>query len=332
MNRRTLLLAASSAAAATAFAPLASAQALSFAAAAAYSAARRGVSLLVTQRGRVVFEVYPNEGGVDRGLELASGTKSFTGIMAAAAVQDRLLTWDEPAAQTLTEWRSDERRRITIRHLLSLTSGIGGGQIARPPTYADAIAAPVVAAIGERFAYGPTPFQIFGEIVRRKLDADPLAYLTRRILDPLGIRPTHWRRDADGNPHLPSGAALTARDWAAFGHFVLEDGRGLVDREALRECFVPSRANPGYGLSWWLLRNGLVPPGPRSGVDVDGALEERYGPISMAAGAGDQRLYLIPDQGLVIARQASGIFRAMRGRGGPRWSDSAFLRLLLAAL
>jgi CubicO group peptidase (beta-lactamase class C family) len=282
------------------------------------------------QRGRVLHEDYPNEGAPDRGWELASGTKSFTGVMAAAAVQDRLLAWDEPAAETLGEWRNDDRRRITIRHLLSLTSGIEGGPIARPPTYADAIAQRAVAAPGERFAYGPTPFQIFGEIMRRKTNGDPLAYLTRRILDPLRIRPTQWRRGRDGNPHMPSGAALTARDWANFGECVREGGRGLVDRRALAQCFEPSRANPGYGLSWWLLREGLVPPGRRAGVDVSAPLAERYGPIVMAAGAGNQRLYIVNGLDLVVVRQAGGVLRALRGRGA-EWSDAAFLRALLHA-
>ncbi|MBL8530217.1 MAG: beta-lactamase family protein [Hyphomonadaceae bacterium] len=328
MLRRTFLTAAAAFAAAPAWGQSLS---LNFAAAAAYSAARRGVSLLVMQSGRIAFEDYPNAGGQARGWELASGTKSFTGVIAAAAVQDGLLRWDEPCAETLSEWRADERRRITLHHLLSLTSGIEGGPIARPPDYAVAIAARPVAAPGERFAYGPTPFQIFGEIMRRKT-GDPLAYLQRRVFDPLSIRPTHWRRGADGNPHMPSGAALTARDWARFGWFVLQEGQGRVDEAALAQCFIGSRANPGYGLSWWLLRRGLVAPGRGQRVDVDLALEQRLGPIHMAAGAGDQRLYLLPRQQIVIARQATGILRALRSRREPGgYTDAEFLRTLFDA-
>ncbi len=327
MNRRSFLAASAAACLTTP----ARAQPLDFTAAAAYAAERRGVSMLVMQRGEVIFEDYPNEGGAARGWELASGAKSFTGIMAAAAVQDDLLSWDEPAAETLPEWRSDERRRITIRHLLSLTSGIGGGPIARPPTYADAIAQHAEAPPGERFAYGPTPFQIFGEIIRRKTNGDPLDYLTRRILAPLDIEPTHWRRGGDGMPHMPSGAGLTARDWARFGWFVLQSGEGRVDRDALAQCFIGSRANPGYGLSFWLLRDGLVRPGRNAGIEIDTAMSERFGGISMAAGAGNQRLYLIPALDLVIARQASGILQAlMRRNRGPAWSDAEFLRRALA--
>jgi hypothetical protein len=51
----------------------------------------------------------------------------------------------------------------------------------------------------------------------------------------------------------------------------------------------------------------------------------------MAAGAGDQRLYLLPSLGLVVARQARGVLQALTGRRrGPPWSDVAFLRTLLA--
>lgn len=328
MDRRSFLIAST---AACVVAP-AFAQARDFRAAAEYSAARRGVSFMVMRRGEIVFEDYPNGGGAARGWELASGTKSFTGVMAAAAVQDGLLSWDEPAAEALPEWRGDERRRITIRDLLSLTSGIGGGRVARPPNYADAVAQRPTAAPGERFEYSALPFQAFGEIMRRKTNGDPLAYLQRRVFDPLEIEPTHWRRGSDGNPHMPSGAGLTARNWARFGLSVLRGGEGRVDRRALAQCFEPSRANPGYGLSWWLWRDGLIPPGRAMGVDIDTSLTERFGAISMAAGAGNQRLYLLPQRDLIVVRQATGIMQAlMRRDRGPAWSDAEFLRLVLEA-
>lgn len=331
MNRRSFFVGG----AALAAAPAAFAQSFDFAAAAAYSAARRGVSLLVMQRGRVLFEDYPNQGGAERGWELASGTKSFTGVIAAAAVQDRLLALDEPAAETLSEWRGDPRKsRITIKDLLCLESGMDAGGIGRPPTYADAITTPVSHAPGVHFEYGPAPFQTFGEIMRRKLtrDADPVAYLQRRVFDPLRIYPTDWTRGRDRMPFMPQGAHLTARAWANFGDLARDGGRGLVDAHALAQCFTPSRANPGYGMSWWLLRPGLIPPSPRSGVTaIDAARIAELGSVSMAAGAGDQRLYLMPERGLVIARQANRILRGLRARGDDSWDDATFLRLLLRA-
>jgi len=328
MNRRTFL--AASAAICLATPAFAAGPTLNFDAAASYSRTRRGVSLLVMQRGRVLFEDYPNGGAPDRGWELASGTKSFNGIMAAAAAKDRMLNLDEPAAETLREWRGDPlKRHITIHQLLSLESGLQAGAIGRPPTYAAAIETPAQNEPGTTFAYGPAPFQIFGEIMRRKTNADPLNYLTRRIFDPLRIAPTDWRRGADGMPFMPQGAHFNARDWATFGEWVRTGGGDLVDRATLAQCFAPSHANPGYGMSWWLLRPGLIPPGRGAGVDVDAAMSERYGTIRMAAGAGDQRLYVVPDLDLIVARQADRILRGMFARGQARWSDANFLRLLL---
>ena len=300
-----------------------------FAAAADYSAAAGGVSLLALERGREVFRAHRD--GRERPLELASGTKSFSGVLAAALVQDDLLTLDERCADTLAEWGDDPvKAQATIRTLLQLGAGVPGGPIGRPPTYAAAIAVPAEAP--GVFRYGPTPFQVFGEIVRRKLVAagqpdDVLALLQRRLLTPAGVEVGGWTRQA-GQPNLPSGARLTATAWARFGQMVQDGGRGLVDPTALAACFAPSPANPGYGLSWWLPRPGLIPPGPRAGIDADAFARLDGLEVRMAAGAGNQRLYLIPDRELVVVRQADGILQSLRGRG-PAWSDVDFLTRLL---
>jgi CubicO group peptidase (beta-lactamase class C family) len=242
-------------------------------------------------------------------------------------VQDGLLSLDERVAETIPAWRNDARKaRITLRHLLSLTSGLEVRGIGRPPTYEDALEFPAQHEPGARFEYGPAPFQIFGEVLRRKIsprDRDPQTYLQRRVLNALNITPTRWRRGGDGMPLMPQGAHFTARAWGAYGQCVMEGGRGLVDEGALRACFEGTSANPGYGLSWWLLRPGLVPPSPRAGV---AALDDLREDVRMAAGAGDQRLYLIPRRELVIVRQANQILRGMRARGDARWNDAVFLR------
>jgi hypothetical protein len=56
-----------------------------------------------------------------------------------------------------------------------------------------------------------------------------------------------------------------------------------------------------------------------------------YGRVWVAAGAGNQRLYVLPDRQLIVVRQARGVGRALRGEG-PDWSDSRFLQLVMADL
>lgn len=78
-----------SAGAAGAFA--ASSQEERFNLAADYSEQNGGRSILVMVEGKIVFERYANGAGNQMANILASGTKSFVGVVAMAAVEDGLL-------------------------------------------------------------------------------------------------------------------------------------------------------------------------------------------------------------------------------------------------
>lgn len=310
--------------------------------AADYSAHFKGVSLLVMVDGQCLFEDYPH-GHPDRAHELASGTKSFAGALALAAAADGLLCLDEPAADTLPEWRDDPRKaHITLRQLLQLTSGLeSGGKHGKVPTAAEALLVKAVFAPGTHFLYGNAPFQIFGEILRRKLAPryhNPLDYLQERVFEPIGLRVGGWRRGSDGQPHFASGACLAAREWAKFGELIRADGcwqgRQILPAELLRESFHGTPDNPAYGLTWWL--NAPLPATPRHhqrqlAFGVEDLTREAAIPrdLVFAAGAGKQRLYISQEKQLVIVRQATGILEALTTgeRGG--FSDREFLLRLL---
>ncbi len=320
--------------------------------AARYSAERDGHSFLVWRDERIVFEDYPNGNGPDVAHALASGTKSFWGIAAMCAVADGILTLEETASATLTEWKYDERRsKIEVRHLLNLSCGLDPShellQGARTrDKYAAALTVPAVSEPGTVFRYGPAAYFAFGALLERKLvekREDPLAYLERRVLKPIGLSYARWTRDAEGQPALPHGAFLTAREWAKFGAFLVRGGRSapetepILDPKLLAQCFEPSPANPRYGLTFWL--------GFDAESDVtDGPLAKRLlkertereiaklGPalfasfpkdFAMAAGKGKQRLYLFPSWNLVVVRQ---------GESGAEFSDIAQLAPIVSLL
>lgn len=310
-------------------------------AAAEYSRARRGLSMVVMHEGRVIFEDYPSPRVAETGFELASGTKSFNGVVAAAAVQDGLLTLDERVGETLEGWRTDPaKREVTIRQLLSLTSGLRSWSTAGDmPTYDEAAAQALTWRPGERFSYGAQPFQVFGAIMNRKLGGreDVVDYLQRRILRPIGSDYEFWRTSPDDKPHLPSGARFTARRWALFGEFVrlggTWNGRALVDPAALEANFVGTTANPAYGLTWWL--NADISQADRARVPqlrraTDVSRDEPTIPrdLVFAAGAGKQRLYVSRAAKLVVVRQASGINEAMSGGDSGGFTDKGFWRAL----
>ena len=301
-----------------------------------YNAAHAGVSLVVLVSGVEVCADFPNGGSREAPHELASGTKSFTGLLAVALAGRGVLTFDERVADTLVEWQSDPRKSaMTIRQLLGLVSGLDAAPLGRE-TYASALAAEAFAEPGATFRYGSAPFQAFGEWVRRKTGEDPVAVLRRLVLDPIGCEPATWRKGADGYPLLPAGAWLSAPEWALVGELVRQRGRWgteqVLDPALLDELFVPSPAAPWYGVSWWLLR--AVPAADRPADlrplrHVPTAVPDWLPhDVVMAAGAGDQRLYVSREADVVVVRQAGGILAALAGRESG-WSDVGFLATLL---
>src|SRR5437762_312215 len=159
--------------------------------AAKYSESKRGVSMLVMQNGRPIFEHYANGGSADGRWPIFSGTKSFWGIAALAAVHDGLFKLDDPVSDTITEWKSDPRKsQITIRQLLNQTDGVEGASRLQRPSIRDrntmAIRLPLVAEPGSAFIYGPSHLQIFSELLRRKLNGrTTTSYIEGRVLNRL---------------------------------------------------------------------------------------------------------------------------------------------------
>jgi len=314
-------------------------------AAAAYSAAHGGLSLLVIQNNRVLFEQYANGHSAEKPRKIYSGTKAFWTAAAVAAEEDGILRLDERASDTIGEWRNDPAKRtITIRELLGFTGGLDPGFPLHGERISDrnryALQLPVVAPLPDaRFIYGPGQLQVFCEVLRRKLagrNETPWGYLERRILNPLDFHNLKYRHDTTGTPLLASGFELTAREWAKFGQMVLGRGtyRGqkILSPQALENCLRGSGANPAFGLAFWLNHKAGA-AGARE-FDIEDMLEKdwkkqdwhnaclcRDAPADMLACVGSQyqRLIVFPSMNAVVVRQ---------GSAGP-FNDGQFLRLLL---
>ena len=244
-------------------------------------------ALIVERGGRVLHESYSGGFAASDAHPLFSGTKSFWGIAAVCAEREGLLSLDEPVAQTVESWRGEAwKARVTLRMLLQLVAGVPfGGLGSAVPVYEKALAAELRQEPGSVFTYGGIPLQIFGAVFAQKLAAlgmTPHEFLEQRLLRPNDIAVAKWRTLADGTRPLPTGAFLTARNWLAFGRYVLRNAAGYA------ECFRGSAANPRYGLCWWLAF-------PKSPSD-----------LVYASGSGGQALYVIPSLDLVAVRFAGG--------------------------
>ncbi len=311
--------------------------------AAKYSESKRGNAILVLQNGRTVFEHYANGGSASQRWPIFSGTKSFWGIAALAAVHDGLFKLDDPVADTITEWKTDPRKsQITIRQLLNQTDGIEGAARLQRPTIRDrnamAIQLPVLANPGTAFIYGPSHLQIFSELLRRKLRGrSVISYFEGHVSRRLGLDHLNYKKDARGDPLPATGFELTAREWARLGELVVGSGnyhgRQIVPASLLREAFAGSQANPAYGLTLWL--NQQSPNGHEA--DMERLLDLPWqsaewqnvsfckdAPADMVVALGSryQRLFIIPSLKAIIVRQGSG----------GNFSDAQFLRLMLEGI
>src|SRR3546814_16702676 len=68
--------------------------------------------------------------------------------------------------------------------------------------------------------------------------------------------------------------------------------------------FQGSQVNPAYGLTWWLPRSTPAVDIVTWSTDITSHAAELPADMVVAAGAGDQRLYIIPSLRLPIVRQA----------------------------
>jgi len=303
--------------------------------AAEYSAAHNGDALLVLQNGEVVLEEYQN--GFEPGTShmLASGTKSFSCAIAVSAIQDGFLAFDEPVSETITEWEDDPvKSTITVRQLLGLVSGLPpgespltGGKPIRESTASDAINLDLIAEPGVAFHYGQSNYQVFGELIRRKLQkqgtgVDAASYLQEKVLNPIGLTEIYWLRDKNKQPALGGGAFTTAKEWVKYGELILNDGKfegkQILDPQILEECFNPNGVIDAYGLTWWLNTDGTTYLARQNGIEID--FPDRRYEVPMAAGAFNQRLYLVRERNMVVIRF---------GQRDNSWSDVEFLARLL---
>lgn len=343
--------------------------------------------MLVMHKGQIVFEDHPASWPATRPHPLASGTKSFSGVIAMMAIEDGLIkSLDERVSDTITAWKSDPRKsQITIRQLLDLSSGLEIDEVrasrlgrnrgtsedvirdamqrGQRDMFQTAIDARTNHDPGSKFEYGSAHFYAFGALMNAKLAASNRpektirAYMQARLFAPLGLNVDGIRGDVKDNPNLPGGARYTAKDWATFGKFILNQGavikpdgtrQQLVSWDLLKQCFEPSKRNPSYGLTWWLGNStGLDEAQALYGNSPDGEalirLRDRNRPrqsaqailapdgeplkVWMAAGLGKQRLYVMPQLDLVIVR-----FGSLTGRNSRNYEDREILGPILGQL
>jgi CubicO group peptidase (beta-lactamase class C family) len=273
-------------------------------------------SLVILQDGRVAVDWHAPGWPADRPREVASVAKSLVAILVGIAIgEGRLQGLDQSASDFIPSWREDGRRGISVRHLMSMTSGLDDRGLALRGVTGDQFAlnaaAPLIAAPGTVWAYNTAAYHLLFHILERAVSEPFEAWASRRLLAPVGMAQTRWLTGAGAGPHGPVtnyySAVSTAADLARFGE-VIRQGGGVPSGDMLvSPAFVAAATsssqglNPSYGLLWWANAEAGF------GVAGRGRPARRFPgcpPDTVAAlGAGGQMVMVIPSAGLVVVRQ-----------------------------
>jgi CubicO group peptidase (beta-lactamase class C family) len=218
-------------------------------------------SLLVIAHDHVVAERY--FGAKHGPIETMSITKSVASLaIGALLAEGKIASLDEPLSTWFPEWKTGDRAKVLLRHVLTHTSGIER----RPSTkdlnaasdrLAFARALAVVDEPGTTFSYSNEATMLLAGIVAGAAKMPIDEYVTKRFFGPLHIVDFGWAKDGAGTPQTYFGLALTARDLAKIGLLVAQhgtwEGATLVPASFIDRATTPSpEPADRYGLLWWI--------------------------------------------------------------------------------
>ena len=289
-----------------------------------YAGKNKSSSVVILYRGRILAEQYwlldpkektaagkPNpyfhmrlgKNVKGRAIEdVASAQKSVTTMLVGIAQHKGLLKITDPVHKHLGKgWSkapAEAEARITIRHLISMNSGLD-------------TRLQFVAPAGTKWFYNTTAYSRSLTCVSKaaKMDANQLT--KKWLTGPTGMTDSRWAKrpwsERGGIVANQYGLATTARDLARFGILMLANGNWekknvIEDKAYLKAAISPSqKINPSYGYLWWLNGGPFVARGngqKRQGRLIPAAPKDMYA----AQGKLGRRLYVLPSQQLIITR------------------------------
>jgi CubicO group peptidase (beta-lactamase class C family) len=268
---------------------------------------RRGFPL-----GQVAF-------GPDTLHDVRSVTKSVVGLLVGVAVEEGAIkSLDTPVLDYFPEYadlQTPERRGVTLRHLLSMTSGLHWDEDSFPYTdprnseiamdlakdpYRYVLSQPFDTQPGAAFKYSGGDVAVMAAVLARATKTPLETYAEQKLFKPLGIAKVEWIMDGKGVPYAASGLRMTPRDMAKVGRMVLDGGR-WNRRQVIPARWVEAATTPKaqvqpdpkcgtrYGYFWWLFAGCQLEPAT---------------PWAAGVGNGGQRIVVVRDRGLVVVMTA----------------------------
>jgi CubicO group peptidase (beta-lactamase class C family) len=269
-------------------------------------------AIVVVDHGRIVAERYGAGFSATTPLLGWSMAKSVVAGLVGVLVKEGRLALDQSTGWSAT---GGGRERIRIADLLAMSSGLrfneAYGDVSdvtrmlylQPDMAGFAREQPLVHPAGEFWSYSSGTANILSRIVQDAAGPLAAAYPAEKLFKPLGMTSATIETDEDGTLVGSSYMYATARDWARYGQFLLQDGvwRG---QEMLPRGYVAMMASPvaasggeyGRGLVWLWGSDAVTPgrnPDAAFGIPADTFWMEGHDGQSTA---------IIPSRQLVIVR------------------------------
>ena len=243
----------------------------------------RGV--LVMHDGRIRLERYVSPHSPATRWNSFSIAKSITSTLAGAALKDGAIrSLDDPVTRYITALRGSAYDAVSVRHLLTMTSGVKWSEDYTDPTsdvarmYALAPdpgfdmtvsylrKLPREAPPGTTWVYKTSETNLVGVLVAEATGKQLADYLSEKIWRPYGMeRDAEWMIDDVGHEQGGCCLAMTLRDYGRFGQFILDgartNGEPIVPDDWLAEATrthvsTGADSRTGYGYQWWTRDDG----------------------------------------------------------------------------
>ena len=279
--------------------PFAPAQDLSAARAAAADLPRLH-SLVVSHRGKLVFEHYARGYSATRQANIKSASKSIISALVGIAIDRKLIAGvDTPIVKYFPELAKDRNRQklqITIEDLLTMRSGLEstsnrnyGAWVLSRNWVQHALSRPLLTEPGTEMDYSTGNTHLLSAILTKAAGTSTWQFAQDVLARPLGFSLARWPQDPQGIYFGGNDMLLTPLQMLAFGELYLNDGRAdarqIVPARWIDDSWEP-RGRSGisgqlYGYGWWIRELG--------GHDA-----------YYAWGFGGQYIFVVPDLDLVV--------------------------------
>ncbi len=293
-----------------------------------YAGSKSTYGLIVLQNGKIVKEQYWNNWTKDTRYYIASAGKSVVAFLMGIAQQENLLNINDKSSQYLglgwTSLSPDKENLITLRHQLTMTTGLDDGVSNNNCT--DDTCLIYKADAGSRWAYHNAPYLLLQSVLSNASGKTFNQYSKEKLFDKLGMPKSLWYNGT---------MWCTTREAARFGSLILNKGNWngidlLNDQNYFDAMTNTSQTyNSSYGYLWWL--NGKTSfMVPTSQLVFQGPLvPDAPADMIMALGKDDKKIYVVPSLNLVAVRLGDA---AENVTLGPSSFDNEFWRRLKLAI